>query len=75
MRTGRLKYSDRGRTIYYSSLLVCLTCSLAVRGRSLGTYRSGPLLSGTDTLALYWAWHGQGPGPFEHRCQSSKAPI
>lgn len=37
-----------------------------MRGRSLGTYRSGPLLSGTDTLALYWAWDGQGPGPFEH---------
>lgn len=48
--------------VYYYSFFFfsLLTCSQAVRGRSLGTYRSGPLLSGTDTLALYWAWHGQG---------------
>lgn len=58
MNTSRL--SNTVELIKRQDLLVCLTCSQAVRGRSLGTYRSGPLLSGTDTLALYWAWwHGQ----------------
>ena len=55
----------------------CVLCSnQAVRQQLGGTYRSGPLLSGTDTLALYcmgrggWHW----AGAFNHKL-ASKVPV